>query len=319
VQLQQLAYFVAVADARNFTRAAATVGIAQPSLSQQIQTLERDLGARLFDRLPGGIELTTAAEELLPLARRILADSDTARRVVRELNDLDRGRVRLGATPSLCTGLLPSMLAGFRDDHPGVALAVTESGSRDLQTLLTEGALDLALIVDPGAQDRGVEDSARLSTVPLFVEELVVISPLDAPPLVEGDHLDISELRDRPLVMFRKGYDLRERTVAACRTAGFEPVFAVEGGEMDAVLAFVAAGLGIAVVPSTVVGDRFRRTPFGGAGLSREVRLARRGGVEPPRAAQELERSVLRYVADARSTSVLPVGTRALLPAPPTG
>src|ERR1700712_912010 len=120
VQLQQLAYFVAVADARNFTRAAAVVGIAQPSLSQQIQTLERDLGARLFDRLPGGVELTTAGEELLPLARRILADSDTARRVVRELNDLDRGRVRLGATPSLCTGLLPSMLAGFRHDHPGV-------------------------------------------------------------------------------------------------------------------------------------------------------------------------------------------------------
>src|ERR1700712_4569793 len=162
VQLQQLAYFVAVAEARNFTRAAALMGVAQPSLSQQIQALERDLGARLFDRLPGRIGLTSAGEELLPLARRILADSDNARRVVRELNDLDRGRVTLGATPSLCTGLLPGMLAAFRRSHPRVALAVTEGGSRDLQAQLTGGALDLALIVEPD-----VADPSKLTTIPL--------------------------------------------------------------------------------------------------------------------------------------------------------
>src|ERR1700722_18853752 len=114
VQLQQLAYFVAVADTRHFTRAADQIGVAQPSLSQQVRALERELGAPLLHRMRGNVSLTDAGEALLPVARRMLADADSARRRIREVLNLARGRVRLGATPSLCTGLLPTVLAGFR-------------------------------------------------------------------------------------------------------------------------------------------------------------------------------------------------------------
>src|SRR2546421_3563529 len=107
VQLHQLRYFVAVAETRHFTRAAAREHVAQPSLSQQIRALERELGADLFLRARGNITLTDAGEALLPLARRILADADTARHEVQELGQLRSGRIRLGATPSVCTGLLP--------------------------------------------------------------------------------------------------------------------------------------------------------------------------------------------------------------------
>ena len=148
VQLQQLAYFVAVADAQHFTRAADQVGVAQPSLSQQVRALERELGAPLLQRTRGNVSLTDAGEALLPVARRMLADADAARRRIREVLQLDRGRVRLGATPSLCTGLLPGVLAGFHRDHPGIELAIQEGGSRDLQRGLAEGALDFALVVD---------------------------------------------------------------------------------------------------------------------------------------------------------------------------
>ncbi|QFU89052.1 LysR family transcriptional regulator [Amycolatopsis sp. YIM 10] len=299
MQFQQLAYFVAVAETRHFTQAAERMRVAQPSLSQQVKALERDVGATLFHRIRGNVTLTEAGETLLPFARRILAETETAYRAVRELDELGRGRVRFGATPSLCTGVLPRLLATFRGKYPGIELVLQEGGSRDLQAALSEGTLDLAMIVDSR-----VHDDHRLSTVPLFVEELVVISPKDEPAPVAGARMKIRDLRGHPLVMFRRGYDLREATMDACRAEGFEPDFAIEGGEMDAVLEFVRAGIGLAVVPGTVVGDRFRITRFGPPGLARTVRLAYRRDVEPSRAVRALRDAVPRllYQATAATT-----------------
>lgn len=292
MQLQQLAYFVAVAEARHFTRAADQVGVAQPSLSQQVRALERELGAPLFHRTRGNVSLTDAGEALLPVARRMLADADAARLQVREVLNLGHGRVRLGATPSLCTALLPKVLAGFRHEHPGIELLVHESGSRGLQQELTEGGLDLALVVDArlGADP-------QVATVPLFAEELVIISSPDMPrPVGHKGRMTIRDLEGKPLVMFRPGYDLRETTEAACREEGFSPTFAIEGGEMDAVLEFVRAGLGLAVVPQTVAGDRFRVTPLAPPGLSRTILLAQRRGLALPHAARALADSLVAYV-----------------------
>jgi len=307
MQFQQLAYFVAVAETRHFTQAAERMRVAQPSLSQQVRALERDVGATLFHRIRGNVTLTEAGETLLPIARRILAETQTAYRAVRELDELGRGRVRLGATPSLCTGLLPAMLATFRRDHPGIELAIRESGSRDLQAELSEGTLDIAIIIDSR-----LRDDPRLSTMPLLAEELVVISARDKAAL--GGRMPIRALRDRPLVMFRRGYDLRDATLAACRAEGFEPTFAIEGGEMDAVLEFVRAGIGLAVVPSTVVGDRFHTTRFTAPGLTRTIQLAYRRDVEPTRAVRALRDAIMASLADAARTGDLPFGTKALFP-----
>ncbi len=292
MQLQQLAYFVAVAETRHFTRAAEQLRVAQPSLSQQVRALERELGAPLFHRTRGNVSLTDAGQALLPVARRMLADADAARLSVREVLSLGRGRVRLGATPSLCTALLPTVLAGFRQQHPGIELIVRESGSRGLQQELTEGGLDLALVVNAR-----LGEDPQVATVPLFAEELVIISSLDAPsPAGRQDRMTIRDLAGKPLVMFRPGYDLRETTEAACREEGFWPTFAIEGGEMDAVLEFVRAGLGLAVVPRTVAGERFRVTPLAPPGLSRTILLAQRRGMALPHAAQALATALVAYV-----------------------
>ncbi|MEV8558311.1 LysR substrate-binding domain-containing protein [Streptomyces sp. NPDC051917] len=293
MQFQQLQYFVAVAETRHFTRAAELVHVAQPSLSQQIKALERELGADLFLRARGNISLTDAGEALLPLARRILADADTARHEVQELVQLRRGRVRLGATPSLCTGLLPDVLRAFHDRYPGIQLLIEEGGSHDLVRHLARGALDLALLVLPLPTP-----APALTTVELLREDLVVVSSPEAPAPGHGARrvVDITDLEGERLVMFRHGYDLRELTVAACRSAGFEPEFAVEGGEMDAVLGFVRAGLGVAVVPRMVAsraGRGLRVTPLARPGLHRTIALAHRSDVAPPRAARELQRMLL--------------------------
>jgi DNA-binding transcriptional LysR family regulator len=287
--LQQLAYFVAVAEARHFTKAAQRVHVAQPSLSKQIQTLEAELGAPLFGRARGHVTLTPAGEALLPIATRILSDVDTARLEVGELVGLRQGRVRLGATPSLCVGILADVLRRFHDTYPGIRLQVQESGSRDLTRAMVGGELDLALIIVP---PQGTDPA--LTTTPILRERLVVAAA-DEPPT------RLAALRRRQMVMFREGYDLRESTLQACRRAGFEPEFAVEGGEMDAVLRFVEAGLGVAVVPSMVLAGRptLRSAPITPA-LHRTVALAHRTDVPPTNAARAFRSTLFAYLATAR-------------------
>ncbi|GAA1567545.1 LysR substrate-binding domain-containing protein [Kribbella karoonensis] len=282
--------------------------VAQPSISQQVRALERDVGAELFHRIRGNLSLTEAGETLLPIARRILADTELAYQSVRELDMLARGRVRLGATPSLCTGLLPTILAGFRTAYPAIDLVLRESGSRDLQNDVAEGTLDLAMIVDSRLHEQRL-----LAAQPLFIEELVVISAKHRPAPVRRSRMRIRDLENRPLVMFRRGYDLRDATVDGCRSAGFEPSFAIEGGEMDAVLECVDAGMGIAIVPSTVVKDRFRVTRFEAPGLSRVVRLAYREDVKPTRAVRALRDVITDHLGEK---ATLPRGTQSLVKKP---
>ncbi|WP_433333928.1 LysR family transcriptional regulator [Spirillospora sp. CA-294931] len=335
MQLQQLSYFVAVAEVRHFTQAAELLRVAQPSLSKQIRALENELGASLFSRARGNITLTPAGEALLPLAKRILADVDTARLEVQELAGLRRGRVRLGATPSLCAGLLADVLRRFHDTYPGVQLIVEEGGSRDLVRELTRGSLDLALVILP------LHGDPPLESTPILREHLVVASPAaperpegngprDSAPMPRRSYMKISDLRNRPLVMFRSGYDLREATIGACRAAGFEPRFAVEGGEMDAVLRFVEAGLGIAVVPSMVLSGRpgLRGTPLVLAerpddqprrgqpvpGLLRTIALAHRKDVDLTHAARAFQEILETFLVEAALAGSLPTGVETLVP-----
>ncbi|MEU4803594.1 LysR family transcriptional regulator [Actinosynnema sp. NPDC023587] len=292
--LQQLAYFLAVARTRHFTKAAEEVRVAQPSLSKQIHALEKELGAELFSRARGNIALTPAGEALLPVANRILSDVDTARLEVAELVGLRRGRVRVGATPSLCGSLFADVIKRYHDAYPGIRVSVTESGSRDLVAALEAGDLDLALVIVSPA------DANRALTIrPVLREELVVASaaPLGVP------RLRLPDLADHPLVMFRPGYDLRETTLAACRRAGFEPQFAVEGGEMDAVLRFVEVGLGVAIVPSTVLATRsLHGTPLTPA-TTRTVGLAHRTDVAPTTAARAFQNVLLGFLRGAEMPS----------------
>ncbi|MFI1196743.1 LysR family transcriptional regulator [Micromonospora sp. NPDC020750] len=305
MQLHQLRYFVAVAEVRHFTQAADVVGITQPSLSKQIHALEADLGAPLFERVRGNIALTAAGEVLLPLARRILADVETATREVQELVGLRRGRVRLGATPSLATALAPPVLRRFRDAHPAVDLRVEEGGSQNLVRDLLRGDLDLALIIMPA---HGADPG--LHTEEILRESLVVASLDEVPGTSAAGELRVTDLRGQPLVMFREGYDLRDATLQACREAGFEPTLSVDGGEMDAVLSFVEAGLGVALVPGIVVARRpaIRVTRLAPPGVRRTIAVARRRDVVPTHAGRELRRILMDYVHTAIEADGLPPG-----------
>lgn len=302
MNLEQLQSFVTVARLGHFTRAAEELHLAQPSLSRQISTLERDLGSTLLHRSRGHIGLTAAGETLLPLAQRMLADAELARREVAELSDLRRGRVRLGATPTLCISLVTEVFERFHDTYPGIELHLTEQGSRGLVDALNRGALDLALITT--AEHRA---AASLDLTPLLSEELVVVSPADQPPITRRKSISLTELAEHPLVIFHEGYDLRVTTDAAFRAAAISPRVVIEGPEMDAVLRFVERGLGVAIVPAMVLLDRpaLRSARLIEPRLHRTISLAHRSDVDPTRAALALEKMILT-TADALASQGSP-------------
>jgi DNA-binding transcriptional LysR family regulator len=177
---------------------------------------------------------------------------------------------------------------------------------------LAEGAIDLAMITSP--VHRG---DPTLDTIPILREQLAVAVPRSMN--LKLDSFRIEDLRDRPLVMFREGYDLRSMTLTACQRAGFQPRFAIEGGEMDAVLSFVEAGLGLAVVPSMVLQDRPKLcgVPFAPPVPVRTIALAHRTDVRLTRAAEEFRLTLLQQLSGTHAQGGLPVGVEFIPPGEP--
>lgn len=331
--IKQLTYFLAVVDTGRFTQAAALCRVAQPTLSKQIRALEADLGETLLTRSHDNVTPTDAGEALLPRARRIVADSETARIEIAELSGLRRGRLRLGATPSLCVSVVADVLAFFHERYPGIALQVAEGGSQDLVRDMLRGQLDLALVIDAPRADAGSpapglpavrdERAARdLQLTPVLREELVAVSGVGGPDL--GDHIGVAELAHHPLVVNRPGYDLREVALSACAAAGVPARIAAEAGEMDSLLRLVERGLGVAIVPSLVLAGHPALRPtrlddsweHDGRGWGhRTIAFAYRTDVDLTRAALAFREDLLAVLSRTARTGRLPPGVRYLHPA----
>ncbi len=284
-----------VAEEGRFTRAAARLHVAQPSVSSAVAALEQELGAPLFHRARHEVVLTGAGEVFLPWARQVLADCEAGAAAVRDLLGLRRGRLALGATPSLTTNLLPPVLAAFHGEYPALELSVFEAGSRDLVSRLESGEIDLAVVILP-------VDRPWVATSFLMEEELVLAVD-NRHALADRRSIRVAELERVPLVMFKDGYDLREATIEACHQAGFDPLLAMSGLEMDGALALAGAGVAAAVVPESVVAPDgpLRAVRFRGGGLRRKIGLASRRDRPLSPAAQAFVAALETYVtSDAR-------------------
>ncbi|WP_217182738.1 LysR family transcriptional regulator [Streptomyces sp. AC495_CC817] len=297
MNLEQLRGFVEVARLGHFTRASESLHLAQPSLSRQISTLERELGVELFHRARGHIALTSAGETLLPRAQRMLAEAEAIREEMGEIAGLRRGRVRLGAPPTLCISLVAEAISAFHAEHPGVDLHLTESGSRLLVEQLAVGAVDVALITESAGQ---AVSGVSLTRTPLLAEELVVVSSAARPTLSTEPTIDLARLAELPLIAFDESYELRTTTDAAFRAADLTPTTVLEGAEMDAVLRFVERGVGVAVVPAMVLLDRpeLRATRLAHPSMTRIISLAHRSDVTPAPAVAAMRRVIVSTAAE---------------------
>jgi DNA-binding transcriptional LysR family regulator len=242
MELRQLEYFVAVAEERHFTRAAARMHVAQSGLSASIRSLERELGASLFVRNTRSVELTDEGRALLAEARHTLAGVAAAKDAVAAVQGLLRGTLAVGTLQCLGAVNLPAVLARFHASHPGVEIRLRQGGSTDLIERVRTGDLDLAFVSAP-------LDGAPGVTLTPLAEEPMVLACGPAHPLRDRDTVDLREIRDETFVDFYPGWVTRDVVDRAMAGAHVERRVAFEVNDVHWLLDLVGYGLGVAVVP----------------------------------------------------------------------
>ena len=241
MELRQLEYFVAVAEERNFTRAAERVHISQSGVSAQIRQLERELGAELFDRSARTATLTVAGKAALEHARAALAAAGAVGQAVGEVTDLIRGRLTVGMVNGCTITPLFDALAAFHRAHPGVELALLEDSSDRLVEGVHAGTVDLALIGTAATTPGGLEAFTIIS------ERLVSAVPAGH-PLAGRPGVTLRDLAAHPIVCMPPGTGLRAVFDRACAAQGVRPRIALEASAADAIADLAARGLGVAVL-----------------------------------------------------------------------
>ncbi|MBG5193268.1 LysR family transcriptional regulator [Pseudomonas aeruginosa] len=256
MELRHLRYFIAVAEELHFGRAAERLGISQPPLSQQIQALEEEIGARLFERTNRRVELTDAGRLFLDESRQVLAQVDKAVLLARRAHLGELGELKIGFTSSApFTSTIPSSIHAFRKAYPDVHLDLQEMSSRQVLKALLEESLQVGVIRPLALPD-------AVHWVELFREPLVAVLRADH-PLAAGseDGLAIAALAEEPFVFFPRSYGtgLYDQVIALTRQAGFSPRIAQEASEAMTIIGLVSAGLGVSILPAS-----FRRTRVDG-------------------------------------------------------
>lgn len=256
MELRHLRYFIAVAEELHFGRAAERLGISQPPLSQQIQALEEEIGARLFERTNRRVELTDAGRLFLDESRQVLAQVDKAVLLARRAHLGELGELKIGFTSSApFTSTIPSSIHAFRKAYPDVHLDLQEMSSRQVLKALLEESLQVGVIRPLALPD-------AVHWVELFCEPLVAVLRADH-PLAAGseDGLAIAALAEEPFVFFPRSYGtgLYDQVIALTRQAGFSPRIAQEASEAMTIIGLVSAGLGVSILPAS-----FRRTRVDG-------------------------------------------------------
>jgi LysR family transcriptional regulator, hydrogen peroxide-inducible genes activator len=241
MEIHQLEYLVAVAEEGGFTRAAERLQVAQPSLSQQIKKLEKELRQPLFDRLPRGAVLTEAGQRMLEHARRILAELHDARRRVSEVGGQVTGTLAVGAIPTIAPFLLPTVVRSFVGSWPAVRVSVTEDVTARLLARVSQGELDLA-VLSWAAEVPNVHVE-RVGAEPLYLA-------VSAGHRLAGRRRVVwQEVADEPLVLLHDEHCLAGQVQQYCVPHGLEPSVAARGAQLHTIAMMVSAGLGVSVLP----------------------------------------------------------------------
>ncbi|MDB5899755.1 MAG: Transcriptional regulator, LysR family [Ramlibacter sp.] len=247
MDLRQLRQFVAVAEERSFRRAAERLHVSQPPLSVAVQRLEADIGVQLLDRNRHGVKLTPAGEAFLLEARRTLAHANLAVEIAQRAASGKVGTLRLSFVPSAGIDVVPRLLRAFRKDHADVKLILRGETSAHQLAGLAQGSVDVGIVVPP------LQESRELRVQAFSEEELVLAVP-GMHPLAGLKRVQLKDLADEPFVGFpvKEGPGFENVVMAACQDCGFIPRSVQTASQMQAILALVAGGLGVALVPKAM-------------------------------------------------------------------
>ena len=242
MEMHQLRYVVAVARTGNFSRAAEQCHVAQPSLSQQIQKLEDELGERLFDRTKRVAKLTSHGETFLRRALRILDEAEAATRDASDAKDLLRGTLTIGVLPTIAPYLLPEVLTNFTEKYPGMEIIVHEDTTARLLKQVLAYEADLALVSLPIADE-------RLELRALLTEELLLALP-PGHPLTRKRIVKVEDLAGERLIVMKEGHCLGDQVLRFCDRRAVNPQISFRSAQLETIQALVCAGLGLSLIPA---------------------------------------------------------------------
>jgi DNA-binding transcriptional LysR family regulator len=247
MDLRQLRQFVAVAEERSFRRAAERLHVSQPPLSVAVQRLEADIGVQLLERSRQGVRLTVAGEVFLEEARRTLATAALSVEMAQRAATGKTGTLRLSFVPSAGIDVVPRLLRKYRDGHPGVKLMLRPETTSHQLAALAEGNVDVGIVVPP------LHEGRHLRLEPFCEREIVLAVP-GSHPLAAAQRVQLRRLASEAFVglPLREGPGFESVVAAACGECGFVPRLVETATQMQAVLALVAAGVGVALVPQAM-------------------------------------------------------------------
>lgn len=248
MELRHLRYFLAVARHRNFTRAAESLNIAQPPLSQQIQQLEREIGALLFDRSGRQLALTLEGEVLLKHAQEIFAIINDMQTEVSEINQGNLGAVALGVNSSAATLLVPQIVQILYQRIPRVELSIREGGTTTIMDMVLNRQIDLGLVRMPLPVEHAHVDELEYRI--LYQEQTIVVVPRSHRFALRKDGVSVRDLAEEALLLARSDQgSFHDMIIRACHAEGFNPHIACEGAEISTLVRLAAAGVGVSIVP----------------------------------------------------------------------
>ena len=272
---QQLNYVIAVAECQSISKAAERLYVTQPSLSQYIHSIERQLGMKLFDRSVTPLKLTDAGRLYVDWARKILAMEESMNNAMSDLMGLETGSVRIGASPFRVRCLLARSIAAFHAKYPKIHLTIREADMKQLLDQLTAGEIDFAI-------GTGEFTEKQLHAEPLAEERLYLAVPQEHPlieklpePLTAEDILqgtprylrqkpiDLSLAAEERFIAANAGEFDRDKLNAVCRKCGFEPNVAFSVQTIETVFSFTCSNMGIALIPDSLIYyGNFGRHPY---------------------------------------------------------
>ncbi len=250
MEFRQLQYVVQIAIDKNFSRAAEKLHIAQPSLSQQLAKLEKEIGLLLFQRNTNSVELTHAGNVFVAKAQHVLDMIEQIKKEMDDISQMRKGRLIIGSLPITGSHILPLVLPVFQSKYPEIEIILIEETSANLEVLTAKGQADISLLSIPIE-----EKSLMYKTV---IEEKIRLALPPQHPLVKTNTKDenrsvaLYTLKNENFIIHKQGQGFRQITLELCHKAGFTPTIVFESNNIETIQSLVAAGMGIALVPEMV-------------------------------------------------------------------
>lgn len=269
MEIQQLRYIWAVYQERNFSRAAERVHISQPTLSQQIKKLEKELGVTLFERSSRRVKLTPEGEVFIPQMRQFLESFEAAVADIKNRSKEISGRIRLAAIPTMAPYVLPGLIKRLRHKAPGIILEIHELTTSLLLSSLKRGDIDIGLLSLP-IDEKGM-------TTQLLATENFYLAVFKKHPLARKRKITTKDIMRERMLILQEGHCFRDQSLSLCKMSASDPHVIFQGSSLGSVMKMASTGEGITVVPEMAIDTRaypdVQFIPFSSPSPTRDIGL----------------------------------------------